>query len=126
MSLKLDHQGHYISKLGRPEDAIAAAIRGGTDAECGIPGPWGPGNYFKAYMASTIGKGLLAEKELDRVAVRVWRTAFRLGMFEFKKKQDEQEASDKAEGQTEVDSDPWAHIGFSAIDSTAHREEVSW
>ena len=74
-------------------------------------------------MASTIEKGLLAEKELDRVAVRVWRTAFRLGMFEFKKKK---EAKGTTVGKAKADSDPWAQIGFSAIDSAAHREEVSF
>jgi beta-glucosidase-like glycosyl hydrolase len=29
------NQGHYLSKLGRPEDAVAAGIRGGSDVECG-------------------------------------------------------------------------------------------
>jgi hypothetical protein len=81
-----------------------------------------------AYMSSTIDKGLLAEKELDRAAVRVWRTAFRLGMFEFKKKKDDQEATteatNKAANDSKADSDPWSHLGFDTIDSTVHREEV--
>ena len=50
--------------------------------EIGIPGPWGHGYYFQTHMNQTVGRNLLKEREVDRATTRVWRTAFRLGMFE--------------------------------------------
>jgi hypothetical protein len=65
-------------------------------------------------MSSTVEKGLLTEAELDRAAVRTWRTAFRLGMFEYSKT--------KAGGNEAAD--PWADLGFHNIDSANHRAEA--
>ena len=78
---------------------MAAAIRNGSDMEIGIPGPWGHGYYFQTHMNQSIEQKLLEVSELDRAATRVWRTAFRLGMFE------------------PVSSSPWSNLGWEDIDS---------
>jgi beta-D-xylosidase 4 len=91
------NQGHYLANT--PQGAVAAALKGGLDAECGIPGPWGHGNYLATHMNETISQQLLNTSELDRSTVRVWRTAFRLGLFE------------------PLASSPWAHLGYADIGS---------
>ena len=91
--------------------------------EIGIPGPWGHGcecrngrlgpltvaatltrpflrtDYFQTHMNQTVERKLLEVRELDRAATRVWRTAFRLGLFE------------------PVSESPWSALGWEAIDS---------
>eukprot|EP01052_Picozoa_sp_SAG31_P039988 SAG31_NODE_5681_length_2384_cov_1.879212_2_plen_88_part_00 len=67
--------------------------------EIGFPGPWGHGFYYQTHMRETIESKLLNVSELDRAAIRVWRTAFRLGMFE------------------QIDSSPWHSLGWEDIDS---------
>jgi beta-glucosidase-like glycosyl hydrolase len=91
------NQGHYLTES--PPEAVAAAVKGGLDAECGIPGPWGHGNYFSTHMNETVEMKLLGESELDRSTIRVWRTAFRLGLFE------------------PTASSPWSHLSFSDLSS---------
>ena len=39
------NQGHYWT--GSPPEAVAAALRNGSDMEIGIPGPWGHGFYYQ-------------------------------------------------------------------------------
>jgi beta-glucosidase-like glycosyl hydrolase len=96
------NQGHYLADS--PQGAVAAALKGGLDAECGIPGPWGDGNYLSTHMSETVGQKLLDESELDRSAIRVWRTAFRLGLFE------------------PFGSSPWAHLGYADIGSAVSQQ----
>ena len=91
------NQGHYWTDS--PPAAVAAAIRNGSDLEIGIPGPWGSGYYFQTHMNQTVERKLLEVRELDRAATRVWRTAFRLGLFE------------------PVSESPWSALGWEAIDS---------
>lgn len=91
------NQGHFWTRS--PAAAVAAAIHNGSDMEIGIPGPWGHGYYFQTHMNQTVESKLLAVGELDRAAIRVWRTAFRLGMFE------------------PVASSPWGALGWEDIDS---------
>ena len=50
-------------------------------------------------MNQTVERKLLEVRELDRAATRVWRTAFRLGLFE------------------PVSESPWSALGWEAIDS---------
>ena len=91
------NQGHYWTDS--PPAAVAAAIRNGSDMEIGIPGPWGHGYYFQTHMNQTVERKLLKERELDRATTRVWRTAFRLGLFE------------------PVSASPWGGLGWGDIDS---------
>ena len=91
------NQGHYWTSS--PPGAVAAAIRNGSDLELGLPGPWGHGYYFQTHMNQTVEQKLLAERELDRAVTRVWRTAFRLGLFE------------------PIAESPWSDVGWENIDS---------
>ena len=93
------NQGHYLTSS--PPEAVAAAMKGGLDAECGIPGPWGHGDYLSTHMNETVQRGLLNQTELDRSVVRTWRTAFRLGLFE------------------PPSASRWGHLGFDDISSAA-------
>lgn len=96
------NQGHYLADT--PQGAVAAALKGGLDAECGIPGPWGHGNYLATHMNETVSQRLLNQSELDRSAMRVWRTAFRLGLFE------------------PLSSSPWSHLGYEDIGSEVSQQ----
>lgn len=96
------NQAHYMTST--PLESVAVSIKNGLDAELGIPGPWGPGEYFGRHMNKTVESKLLQETELDRSAIRMWRTIFRMGMFE-----------------PRMES-KWAHLGFEAIDSARNQQ----
>jgi beta-glucosidase-like glycosyl hydrolase len=98
------NQGHYWTSS--PPAAVAAAIRNGSDMAIGIPGPWGHGYYYQTHMNQSIERGLLSVPELDRAATRVWRTAFRLGMFD------------------PAATSPWSDLGWDDIDSE-HNQAAS-
>ena len=53
----------------------------------------------QTHMNQSVEAKLLSMSELDRAATRVWRTAFRLGLFE------------------NVSASPWSHLGWEDIDS---------
>eukprot|EP01051_Picozoa_sp_SAG22_P005441 SAG22_NODE_322_length_12387_cov_50.101400_3_plen_120_part_00 len=91
------NQGHYWTDS--PPAAVAAAMRNGSDMEIGFPGPWGHGFYFQTHMNQSVEQKLLNTSEVDRAAARVWRTAFRLGLFE------------------PVSASPWSALGWEDIDS---------
>lgn len=96
------NQAHYMTSS--PAEAVAASIKNGMDAELGIPGPWGPGEYFPTHMNRTVERKLIETSDLDRSAVRMWRTIFRLGMFE------------------PWQESPWSHLGFDTIDSARNQQ----
>jgi len=59
-----------------PAEAAAAAVRAGTDLNCGV-------TY--AYLPESIEKGLLTEDELDIAVKRLLLARFKLGMFDDEK-----------------------------------------
>jgi beta-glucosidase-like glycosyl hydrolase len=68
----------------------------------------GHGYYFQTHMNQTIERQLLQMRELDRATTRVWRTAFRLGMFD-----DHNGATTNAD----VSTTSWEALGWEDIDS---------
>jgi beta-glucosidase len=75
--------------------AAAAALRAGTDLDCG-----------RAYAAlgPALARGLIAEADLDRALGRLFSARFRLGLFD------------------PPPATPWAGLGAEAIDTPAHRQ----
>ena len=57
--------------------AAAAAVKAGTDLECG----YGQGQAFPA-LVDAVHQGLLTQAELDNALRRLFRARFRLGMFD--------------------------------------------
>eukprot|EP00040_Diaphanoeca_grandis_P014695 m.74689 g.74689 ORF g.74689 m.74689 type:complete len:1106 (+) comp24690_c0_seq2:102-3419(+) len=95
------NQGHYAATS--PAGAVAKAIKGGCEVECGTPGPWGPGYYFRDNSHEAVTQGLLAQEEVDTALLRKWRTAFRLGLFDHNK------------------TNSWSNLGIDVIHSAEHR-----
>jgi len=79
----------------KPDDAqaAAAALRAGTDLDCG---------HTYASLATAVRKGELPESALDASLVRLFTARYRLGEL--------------------GGDDPYVHIGASEIDSAAHRQ----
>jgi beta-glucosidase len=77
------------------EAAAAAALRAGTDLDCG-----------RAYAAlgPALGRGLITEAELDRALVRLFSARFKLGLLD------------------PADATPWSSLGEQTIDSAANRQ----
>ena len=101
-------QGYVVSDCGAIRDifathkavatapeAVARAIRAGTDLECGI-------EYENALPA--VRSGLLSQSDIDRSLHRLLLARFKLGMFD------------------PPAMVPWARIPYSDNDSPAHRE----
>ena len=65
---------HYAPDMAH---AAAAAIKAGTDLECGF----GQGQAFLA-LADAVHQKLVSETEIDTALHRLFRTRFRLGMFD--------------------------------------------
>lgn len=78
-----------------PEEAVALAIKSGTDLECG--------RFFK-HLRSAVDKKLIAEAELDVALKRIFTARFKLGMFD---------------DSSHVE---WAKIPYSTVDQQSHRE----
>lgn len=64
-------QHHYAATA---EDAVADAVRGGTDLECD--------SFYKEYLQSTIAKGKLAVSDLDTAVSRILTHFVSLGELE--------------------------------------------
>ena len=64
---------HYAPDMAH---AAAAAVKAGTDLECGF----GEGQAFPA-LVDAVHQNLIAEAELDTALHRLFRARFRLGMF---------------------------------------------
>jgi beta-glucosidase len=88
--------GHHAAPTR--EDAAAAALRAGTDLDCGD-------DYVA--LRGALARGLVAEADLDRALVRLFTVRIRLGMF------DPPEAV------------PWARLGADAVDTPEHRR-LAW
>jgi beta-glucosidase len=82
---------HHL--FGSLEEAAAAALRAGTDLDCG--------NGFRALWGA-LKRGLITSAELDRAAIRLFTARYRLGLFD-------------PPGQS-----PWAGLGAPAVESPAH------
>ncbi|KAI3451854.1 hypothetical protein Pfo_008519 [Paulownia fortunei] len=57
-----------------PEDAVAAALRAGTDINCGT--------YMSRHMISAIEQGKVLEEDIDRALLNLFSVQFRLGLFD--------------------------------------------
>lgn len=87
---------HYAPDMAH---AAAAAVKAGTDLECGF----GNGQAFPA-LVDAVHQGLLTEADLDNSLHRLFRARFRLGMFD------------------PPDSFAYGRIPFSEVNSPEHRQ----
>jgi beta-glucosidase-like glycosyl hydrolase len=90
--------GHY--KTSSPTHALARALHGGLDAECGMNPPNSAGYYFQKRTNQALAEGVVNISTVDQALLRKWRTALRLGLF--------QQAT------------PWDHLGRETIRSPKH------
>ena len=65
---------HYTPDMPR---AAAAAVKAGTDLECG----YGQGQAFPS-LVDAVHQGLIKESEIDNALRRLFRARFKLGMFD--------------------------------------------
>jgi beta-glucosidase len=65
---------HYAPDMAH---AAAAAVKAGTDLECGF----GTGQAFPA-LVDAVHRGLIEESEIDTAVRRLFRARFKLGMFD--------------------------------------------
>jgi beta-glucosidase len=70
----IDTGHHYVPDMAH---AAAAAVKAGTDLECGF----GQGQAFAA-LADAVHQGLIPESDLDAALRRLFRARFKLGMFD--------------------------------------------
>jgi hypothetical protein len=86
-----------------PSEAFSIAIKNGLDCECGEGGPQGPGFYINwGTIHDSLDKGLINSTDLDMSAVRLWRTAIKMGLLE--------------------EENPWQDLGFETLDSSKNQE----
>lgn len=78
-----------------PEEAVALAIKSGTDLECG--------RFFK-HLRAAVDQKLISEAELDVALKRIFTARFKLGIFD-----------DSAQV-------AWAKIPYSTVDQQSHRQ----
>ncbi len=84
---KWGFQGYIVSDCGAifdiyahhklvssPEEAAAAAVKAGTDLNCG--------SVFQAALYNAVQQGLITEEEIDRSLRRLFTARFKLGMFD--------------------------------------------
>ncbi|KAL0450091.1 UNVERIFIED_CONTAM: putative beta-D-xylosidase 6 [Sesamum latifolium] len=57
-----------------PEDAVAAALKAGTDINCGT--------YMLRHMMSAIEQGKVSEEDIDRALLNLFSVQIRLGLFD--------------------------------------------
>ncbi|MBN2535416.1 MAG: glycoside hydrolase family 3 C-terminal domain-containing protein [Spirochaetales bacterium] len=67
------HLHHNVTST--PEESIAMALSSGCDLNCGCI-------YDQTYLLNAIKKGLITEKQLDTALKNIFRTRFKLGMFD--------------------------------------------
>jgi beta-D-xylosidase 4 len=99
----IERTHHYAAT---PLAAVADAVRGGTDFNCGnfkAPGGAIGAGYYNAYLQQTLEGGLVTLGELQGAAARLLSAVARLGLLE------------GGEG-------PYAQWGPERIDTPAHRQ----
>ena len=79
--------------VSTPAEAAAAALRAGTDLDCG---------RTYRHLDEALARGLVTEKELDRAVVRLFTARFRLGLFD------------------PPERVPWSGLGPELIEAPAH------
>ncbi|KAK6923880.1 Fibronectin type III-like domain [Dillenia turbinata] len=62
---------HYVNN---PEDAVADALKAGTDIDCGT--------YMLKHTQSAIDKGKVKERDIDRALFNLFSVQLRLGIFD--------------------------------------------
>ena len=87
---------HYAPDMAH---AAAAAVKAGTDLECGF----GPGQAFPA-LVDAVHQGLIKESDLDTALRRLFRERFKLGMFD------------------PPSSFPYGRLAMSEVNSPDHRQ----
>jgi beta-glucosidase len=87
---------HYTPDMAH---ASAAAVKAGTDLECGF----GTGQAFPA-LVDAVHQGLIQESELDTALRRLFRARFKLGMFD------------------PPSSFAYGRLGVSEVNSAEHRQ----
>jgi beta-glucosidase len=87
---------HYAPDMAH---AAAAAVKAGTDLECG----YGPGQAFPA-LVDAVHQGLIKETEVDTALRRLFRARFQLGMFD------------------PPSTFPYGRIAVSEVNSPEHRQ----
>jgi len=87
---------HYAPDMAH---AAAAAVKAGTDLECG----YGQGQAFPS-LVDAVHQGLIKESDLDTALRRLFRARFKLGMFD------------------PASSFAYGNIPMSEVNSPAHRE----
>ncbi|HVZ86768.1 MAG TPA: glycoside hydrolase family 3 C-terminal domain-containing protein [Polyangia bacterium] len=75
--------------------AAAAALRAGTDLDCG---------HAYAMLGAALAQGLVAEADVDRAVTRLFTARVRLGLFD---------------PPAQV---PWSRLGAETVDAPAHRQ----
>ncbi|CAI9110551.1 OLC1v1010600C1 [Oldenlandia corymbosa var. corymbosa] len=89
------YENHNFSKT--PEDAVAVALKAGTDINCGT--------YMKRYMRSAINQGKATEKDIDQALFNLFSVLIRVGLFD----------GNPANSQ-------FANLGYRDVCSSHHRE----
>ncbi|KAK6151085.1 hypothetical protein DH2020_016017 [Rehmannia glutinosa] len=80
-----------------PEDAVAAALRAGTDINCGT--------YMSRHMKSAIDQGKVLEEDIDRALLNLFSVQLRLGLFD-----------------GEPESNPFRKLGPQDVCTSEHRK----
>ncbi len=86
------YQHHEI--VDSPRGAAAMAVRAGCDLNCG--------DTYQ-HLLEAVGKGLLAESDIDQALIHLFNLRFRLGMFD------------------PIEAVPYAQIPMAAVDSPANQ-----
>ncbi len=89
----IDDVWKHHELVSTPAEAAAAALRAGTDLDCG---------RTYRHLDEALARGLVTETELDRALVRLFTARFRLGLFD-------------PPGRV-----PWSGLGPALIEAPAH------
>ena len=89
----VDDVWQHHKLVATPAEAAAAALRAGTDLDCG-----------RAYrhLDEALARGLVTQKDLDTALVRLFAARFRLGLFD------------------PPERVPWSNLGAETIESAEH------
>jgi beta-glucosidase len=88
------HRNHQV--VGTPAEASAAAVKAGTDLNCG--------SVYDPALVDAVRQGLISEAGIDTAVKRLFTARFRLGMFD------------------PPDRVAYARTPYDILDQTSHRE----